>query len=126
MIKMKPNFNSIDEYIGSFPPEIQKILQMIRYTVKKAAPEALETIKYGMPTFTLHGNLIHFGAYKNHIGLYPAPKSDEKLKKELSVFKTEKSTIRFPLDKPIPPDLIKRIIKIKVKETEEKTNTKTV
>jgi uncharacterized protein YdhG (YjbR/CyaY superfamily) len=115
---------NIDEYIAGFQPEIQKILQKIRMTVKKAAPDAEEAIKYQIPTFTLKGNLIHFAAFKNHIGLYPAPRAIEKFKKELSAYEGAKGTVRFPLDKPIPYDLITRIVKFRVKTTLAKTESK--
>jgi len=107
---------TIDEYIAGFPNDIQEVLQKIRMTIRKAAPEAEETIKYRMPTFTLKGNLIHFAAFKNHIGFYPVPTGIEKFKKELSVYKTAKGSVQFPLDKPIPFDLISKIVKFRVKE----------
>jgi uncharacterized protein YdhG (YjbR/CyaY superfamily) len=113
---MKTKYKDIDEYIASFPKETQKILVQIRSAIKKASPEAGETIKYGMPTFTLRGNLIYFAAFKNHIGIYPAPSGDEAFKKEISPFKGAKSTLRFPLDKPIPLELITRIVKFRVEE----------
>ena len=94
-------FNSIDEYIAGFPKETQRILEQIRTEIRKAAPEASETIKYAMPTFTLRGNLIHFAAFRNHIGLYPAPSGDETFKNEIAAYKGAKSSIRFPIDKPI-------------------------
>lgn len=105
----------IDEYIAGFPSDVQKILEKIRMTIRKAAPTAEEAIKYQMPTFTLNGNLVHFAAFKKHIGLYPAPRGDEKFKDELSAYEGKKSTVRFPLDKPIPFDLISRIVKFRVK-----------
>src|SRR6266536_439739 len=107
---------TIDEYIAGFPNDIQEVLQKIRMTIRKAAPEAEETIKYRMPTFTMKGNLIHFAAFKNHIGFYPVPTGIEKFKKELSVYKTAKGSVQFPLDKPIPFDLISKIVKFRVKE----------
>jgi uncharacterized protein YdhG (YjbR/CyaY superfamily) len=96
---------NIDEYIAGFPNDVQEILQKIRVTIRKAAPDAEETIKYQIPTFTLKGNLVHFAAFKKHIGFYPAPTGIEKFKKELSVYKGAKGSVRFPLDKPIPFDL---------------------
>ena len=107
---------NIDEYIAGFPTEVQKILKKIRVTIRKAAPDAEETISYQMPTFTLKGNLVHFAAYQKHIGLYPAPRGIEKFKKELSVYEGAKGTVRFPLDKPIPYGLIGRIVKFRVKD----------
>lgn len=114
----------IDEYIAGFPSDVQKILERIRTTIKKAAPDAEEAIKYGIPTFTLKGNLVHFAAYKNHIGFYPAPRAIEKFKKELSRYEGGKGTIQFPLDKPIPFPLISRIVKFRVKDHLERSKTK--
>src|ERR1700752_522693 len=111
---------NIDEYIAGFPNDVQKILQKIRTTIKEAAPYTEETISYQIPTFTLGGKyLIYFAAYKKHIGLYPAPRGVEKFKKELSAYEEGKGTLRFPLDKPIPFGLIKRIVKFRVKENLE-------
>jgi uncharacterized protein YdhG (YjbR/CyaY superfamily) len=114
----------IDEYIAGFPNDVQRILAKIRMTIRKAAPDAEETIKYGMPTFTLNGNLVHFAAFKKHIGLYPAPRGIETFKDELSVYEGAKSTVRFPLDKPIPLDLISRIVKFRVKKNLERAEAK--
>jgi uncharacterized protein YdhG (YjbR/CyaY superfamily) len=108
---------NIDEYIAGFPHDVQEILEKIRMTIRKAAPAAEETIKYQIPTFTLKGNLVHFAAYKKHIGLYPAPTGIGKFKKELSIYGSGKGTLKFPLDKPIPFDLINKIVKFRVKET---------
>lgn len=107
---------NIDEYIAGFPDNVQKILEKIRMTIRKAAPDAEETIKYQIPTFTLKGNLISFAAYKKHIGLYPAPAGNEKFRKELSVYKAAKATVQFPLDQPIPFDLISQMVKFRMKE----------
>jgi uncharacterized protein YdhG (YjbR/CyaY superfamily) len=114
----------IDEYIAGFPNDVQKILEKIRVTIRKAAPSAEETIKYQMPTFTLNGNLVHFAAFKKHIGFYPVPRGIEPFKDELSVYEGEKSTVRFPLDKPIPFDLISRIVKFRVKKNLERPEAK--
>ena len=108
--------NSIDEYIKGFPPDIQKLLQQVRATIKQAAPDAEETIKYAMPTFTLNGNLVHFAAFKNHIGLYPTPNGIEAFKKELSLYKGAKGSVQFPLDQPMPFELISKIVKYRVKQ----------
>lgn len=116
--------NDIDEYIAGFPKDIQKILAQIRETIKKAAPGAEETIKYAIPTYILHGNLVHFAAFKNHIGFYPAPAGTEALKKEISVYKVAKATIRFPLDKPIPINLITKMVEFRVKENLERVEIK--
>ena len=114
----------IDEYIAGFPKDIQTILQKIRKTIKKAAPEAQEKIGYQMPTFTLNGNLVHFAAFKNHIGFYPTPSGTEKFKKEISVYKAAKGSIQFPLDQPIPYDLISQIVEFRVKENLAKAKKK--
>ncbi len=107
---------TIDEYIAGFPDDVQEILEKVRMTIRKAAPDAEETIKYRMPTFTLKGNLVHFGAFKNHIGFYPTPTGTEKFKKELSVYQGAKGSVRFPLDNPMPYGLITQIVKFRVKE----------
>jgi uncharacterized protein YdhG (YjbR/CyaY superfamily) len=115
---------NIDEYIAGFPDDVQEILEMIRRTIRKAAPDAEEKISYEMPAFTLNGNLIHFAAYTKHIGLYPAPTGTEEFNRELSAYRAAKSSVRFPLDKPIPFDLISRIVKIRVKENLERAEAK--
>src|SRR5262245_60356846 len=107
----------IDAYIAGFPSDVQEILQKIRVTIRKAAPDAEETISYKMPTFTLKGKyLIYFAGYKKHIGLYPAPRGTEKFNKELSAYRAAKSSVRFALDKPIPFDLISKIVRFRVQE----------
>jgi uncharacterized protein YdhG (YjbR/CyaY superfamily) len=111
---------SINGYIAGFPPEVQAILEQIRLTVAQAAPEATEKISYQMPTFFLNGNLVHFAAYKNHIGFYPVPTGIEAFKSELSAYKGAKGSVQFPLDKPIPFDLIARIVKFRVEESSRK------
>lgn len=115
---------TIDEYIADFPEDVRKILEQVRMTIRKAAPEAQETIKYRMPTFTLHGNLVHFAGFKNHIGFYPVPTGIEAFKKELSVYKQGKGSIQFPLDQPIPYNLIGKIVKFRVKENLAKAAAK--
>jgi uncharacterized protein YdhG (YjbR/CyaY superfamily) len=115
---------TIDEYIAGFPPDVQEILQKIRMTIRQAVPDAEETIKYRMPTFTLHGNLVHFAAFKKHIGFYPVPTGIEQFKDELSTYKGGKGSVQFPLDQPIPFDLISRIVKFRVKENLERAQTK--
>ena len=107
---------NIDEYIAGFPHDVQEILEKIRMTIRKAAPDAEETIKYQIPTFTLKGNLVHFAAYKKHIGFYPTSTGIEKFKNELSVYEGAKGSVKFPLDKPIPFALISKIVKFRVKE----------
>jgi len=120
----RPNAESIDEYIASFPPDIQDILQKVRNTITRAAPQAEEAIRYQMPTFTLEGNLVHFAAFKKHIGLYPTPSGTERFRAELSPYETGKGSIRFPLDRPIPYELIARIVKFRVKENLERAKTR--
>ena len=95
---------NIGEYIAGFPREVQEILGKIRETIREAAPSALETINYQIPTFTLEGNLVHFAAFKRHIGFYPAPSGIEKFKLELSAYEGAKGSVKFPIDKPIPYD----------------------
>jgi len=123
MDSIKPK--NIDEYIAGFPAETQHILEQVRATIKKAAPTAEEKISYGMPTFTLNKTyLVYFAGYKNHIGLYPAPIGIETFEKELSIYKTGKGSVQFPLDQPIPFDLIARIVEFRAMETLEKTKQK--
>lgn len=107
---------TIDEYIAGFPREVQEILERIRKTIRAAAPDAEEKISYQMPTFALKGNLVHFAAYKNHIGFYPAPTGIEKFAKELTAYEGAKGSVRFPLDEPIPFALIGKITRFRVKE----------
>ncbi len=118
MASTKPK--TIEEYIALYPQETQKILEQIRATIKKAAPKAEETINYGIPTFKLNGNLVHFAAYKQHIGFYPAPSGITAFKKELSVYKGAKGSVQFPLNQPMPLALITKIVKFRVKENLEK------
>ena len=121
-----PPAKEIDKYIQGFPGDVQEILQAIRMTIRKAAPEAEETIKYGMPTFTLEGNLVHFAAYKKHIGFYPAPSGIENFKDELSAYASAKGSVQFPLDRPIPYDLISKITAFRVVENLERAAAKKV
>jgi len=115
---------NIDEYIGRYPEKVQAILQRIRATIKKVAPDATEAISYQIPTFKLGGNLVHFAAFTNHISFFPASSGVAKFSKELEAYETSKGTIRFPLDKPIPYGLISRITKFRVKEVMEKGRKK--
>ncbi|KGR76726.1 iron chaperone [Ureibacillus manganicus] len=116
--------NAIDEYILQFPEDIQEILNTIRKEIKEIAPNADEKISYGMPTFVLERNLVHFAAYKNHIGFYPTPNGIERFKEELSEYKTSKGAIQFPIEKPIPYELISKIVKFRVAENKEKAEVK--
>lgn len=115
---------TIDEFIAGFPADVQAVLQKVRMTIQKAAPKAKETINYGIPTFTLEGNLVHFSAFKAHIGFYPTPSGIEKFKQELSAYELAKGSVKFPLDKPIPYGLITKIVKFRVKENLEKAKAK--
>jgi len=115
---------TIDEYIAGYPPDVQAILQRIRAIIRKAAPGAEEAIRYRLPTFVLNGNLVHFGAFKSHIGFYPTPTGTARFEKELSVYKGAKGSVQFPLDRPIPYDLITRIVEFRVKESLEKAAAK--
>lgn len=107
---------TIDAYIAEFPPEIQEILQSVRRAIHEAAPEAQEAIRYGIPTFILNGNLVHFAAFKRHIGFYPAPTGMEEFREDLSKYSCGKGSVQFPLDQPIPLDLIQKITRFRVQE----------
>lgn len=107
---------TIDSYIATFPEDVQAILQQVRQTIHEAAPEATEAISYQMPTFKLYGNLVHFAAFKNHIGFYPVPSGMEAFQEELAAYKQGKGSVQFPLDKPMPFDLIRRMVKFRVAE----------
>lgn len=120
----KADFQSVNEYIGTFPEDIQERLEQIRQTIRKAAPGAKEVISYQMPTFRLNGILVHFAAFTNHISFFPTPSAIVAFEKELSAYETSKGTIKFPKDKPIPRKLIARIVKFRVKENIEKSKTK--
>ena len=114
---------TIDEYIAAFPPDVRTILDKIRATIRKAAPEAEEKISYQIPAFVLHGHLVYFGAFKRHIGFYP-PIRDEKLKREAAIYAGEKGNLQFPLDQAIPYALIGKIVKMRMKENLEKAAAK--
>jgi uncharacterized protein YdhG (YjbR/CyaY superfamily) len=114
----------MDEYIAGFPPEVRAILEKIRETIREVAPEADETIKYQIPTFTLLGNLVHFAAFKRHIGFYPTPTGVEAFRVELSAYAQGKGSVQFPLDRPIPYDLIRRIVEYRVQENISKAATR--
>jgi uncharacterized protein YdhG (YjbR/CyaY superfamily) len=122
---VKPSAPSnIDEYIAAFPKNVQAILQKIRSIIRKAAPDAQEAMKYAIPTFTLNGNLVHFAAFENHIGFYPTPSGIEKFKQQLSVYQGAKGSVQFPLDQPIPYDLIRQIVEFRVQEVLQKGSSK--
>lgn len=124
MERNKTTSDSIDEYISQYPPEIQEKLETLRKVIKEAAPEATEKISYQMLTFVLHGNLIHFAAFKNHIGLYPAPSGIVAFQHELSEYKGAKGSIRFPINEPLPYQLISKIVKFRVSENIKKAESK--
>ena len=124
MAASRRQFKTIDEYINTFPEDVRTILNELRQTIKEAAPEAEETINYQMPTFSLHGNLVHFGAFKDHIGFYPTPTGIEAFKKELAPYKGAKGSVQFPIDQPLPLPLIRRIVEYRVKENVERKQTK--
>lgn len=115
----------IDEYIAGFPQDVQKILQQIRITIQKAAPDAEEAIKYQIPTFVLNGNLVHFAAFQKHIGFYPTSSGIAAFKDELSEYDSAKGSVQFPLDKAMPLALIRNIVRFRVKEAREKLAAKT-
>lgn len=112
----KTSITNFEEYFAQFPEDIQQILENIRSVIHQAAPDATEKISYQMPTFYLYGNLVHFAAFKSHIGFYPVPSGIDKFKDELSQYKGGKGSVQFPLDKPIPYDLIRRITLFRVEE----------
>jgi len=116
-------FTNIDDYIASYPRETRIILDRLRETIRKAAPEAKETINYGIPTFTLKGNLVHFAAFKNHIGFYPAPSGIEAFKNELSDYEGAKGSVKFPISESLPFSLVSRIVEFRVKESLEKSKS---
>ncbi|MBL8168691.1 MAG: DUF1801 domain-containing protein [Acidobacteria bacterium] len=115
---------TIDEYIAGFSPEIQEKLETIRATIRKAAPKAEEAISYMMPTFKLHGNLVHFAAFKNHIGFYPGASGIAAFQEELAGYETSKGTVQFPLDKRVPLTLITKIVKFRVQQNLDKAAAK--
>ena len=121
MNSSRRRFETIDEYIAAFPPDVQSILEAMRNTIRESAPEAQEAMAYGIPTFRLNGNLVHFAAFKHHIGFYPGgPSAIEAFKNELTQFKQSKGTIQFPIDNPIPFELVKKIVKFRVKENKSR------
>jgi uncharacterized protein YdhG (YjbR/CyaY superfamily) len=124
MAESKRQFKTMDAYINTLPESVQRILNELRQTIKEAAPEAEETINYGIPTFTLNGNLVHFAAFENHIGFYPTPSGMEAFKKELSPYKGAKGSVQFPIDQPLPLPLIRRIVEFRVKENLERKQKK--
>lgn len=120
----KIKFKSIDEYISQFPSEVQEILEKLKSVIKQSAPDAVETISYQMPTFYQHGNLVHFAAFKSHIGFYPDSSGIEAFKEELSKYKGGKGSVQFLIAKPLPYELISRIVKFRVEENIQKKKAK--
>ena len=116
--------NSIDAYIAGFPQEVQSLLEQVRQTIRNAAPQAEETISYQMPTFKLYGNLVHFAAFKHHIGFYPSSSGIEHFKDDLSAYKGAKGSVQFPLDQPIPYELIEKIVDFRVQENTQRAKAK--
>lgn len=114
------DITSIDQYISGFPEQVQTTLSELRSSIKLVAPQAIEKISYQMPTFYLNGNLVHFAAFKHHIGFYPAPSGITAFQQELSKYKTSKGAIQFPIDKPLPLELVKKIVEFRVKENSMK------
>lgn len=112
--------STIDEYIQDFPKDVQLILEKVRKTIHEAAPDATEAISYGLATFKLNGNLVHFGGFEKHIGFYPAPNGIEAFKKELGKYQSGKGTLQFPINEPIPYDLISKVVKYRVQQNLEK------
>jgi len=121
----KTNFKSVDEYIKTFPGNVQKVLRSVRKTIKDVIPDAEEIISYQIPTFKLNGKyVIYFASWANHVSVYPKPRGNDTLNKQLSKFKGGKGTVQFPLDKPMPLSLIKKIVKYRIKESLEKQKRK--
>lgn len=117
----RPTFNTIDEYIATFSPDVQALLQEMRRTIRETAPDAVEAISYQMPTFKLKGrNLVHFAAFKKHIGFYPGSEGIEVFSRELAAYKVSKGTVQFPLGQPLPLDLVERITAYRVKVESER------
>jgi uncharacterized protein YdhG (YjbR/CyaY superfamily) len=116
MTAMGPKARDIDDYIASFPPDVRAILEEIRLTIRKAAPDAEETISYAMPAFKLNGILVYFAAFKKHIGFFPPVSGDAGVEKEIAPYSGPKGNLQFQMDKPIPYDLIERIVKLRVKQ----------
>jgi uncharacterized protein YdhG (YjbR/CyaY superfamily) len=120
MSRPRPKIKTMDEYISSFPKDVQDILQSLRRAISESAPGAVEAVSYGIPTFKLNGNLVHFAAFKNHIGFYPTPSAIVAFKKELSSYKQAKGSVQFPIDQPMPLGLVKKIVRYRMKENSAK------
>jgi uncharacterized protein YdhG (YjbR/CyaY superfamily) len=121
MMTAKKSPKTVDEFIAGFPRDVQTILRQVRASIRKAAPDAEEAIKYRVPTFVLNGNLVHFAAFKNHVGFYPTPSGIKEFQDELAPYETAKGSVQFPLDEPMPLKLIERIVKFRVREVRGKS-----
>lgn len=121
---MAITYTTVDEYISQFPEKIQDLMQQMRSTIREAAPQAIEKISWGMATYDLHGNLVHFSAQKKHIGFHPAPSGIDAYRQELEGFSCSKGTIRLPYDKPLPLELVRKIVLFRVSEQEERHREK--
>jgi len=117
-------FQTIEEYFATFPAATRELLEQVRETIKHAAPHATETISYNMPAFTLHGMLVYYAAYREHIGFYPTPSGIDAFKKELSIYKSAKGSVQFPIDQPLPLELIAKVVMYRVEENLSKAKTK--
>jgi uncharacterized protein YdhG (YjbR/CyaY superfamily) len=124
MIPKGKKYSTIDEYLAFFPSDVRDILQKVRETIRSVAPQATEAISYGIPTFKLNGNLVHFAGYAHHIGFYPTGEGVEAFKDELEEYTISKGTVQFPLEKPIPYDLIRKITSYRVQRNQDKSNSK--
>lgn len=124
MSRMMDKYTTVDEYIAAFPAEVQAKLRQMRQAIAAAAPEAKEKIAYGIPTFTLHGNLVHFGGANTHIGFYPGAAGVSQFAEQLKNYRTSKGTIRFPLDKPLPLDLVRQIVAFRVVQNSHQDSQK--
>jgi uncharacterized protein YdhG (YjbR/CyaY superfamily) len=120
----RSQFKTMDEYIAEFPKNVRDTLGELRRVIRESAPEAEEAMSYGIPTFKLNGNLVHFAAFKNHIGFYPTPSAIDAFIKELSRYKLAKGTVQFPIDEPIPFDLVRKIVRYRVNENIERRKKK--
>jgi len=120
----KPEIKDVESYIAGFSPAMQKLLKQLRSTIRKAAPQAEEHIGYQMPAYKFHGPLVYFAGYEKHIGFYPGASGIENFKKEISIYKNAKGSVQFPLDRPLPLDLVKQIVQFRIEENLEKEELK--
>lgn len=124
MDQCKDGFQPIDEYIATFPEDRQALLQAVRTTIREAAPDAVEIISYGMPAFAQNGNLVYFSGLKDHIGFYPTPSGIEAFRDEMSEYRTTKGAVNFPVDRPLPLELISKVVRFRVAENRDKAAAK--